>query len=72
MVERIVAIVPPESKPSLRLRDAAKAENRLIDATQGHKTRAIVVTDSNHVILSAVNPETLAQRIKESEIAKSV
>ncbi len=71
MVDKIVAIVLPESKPSIRLRDAAKDENRLIDATQGHKTRAIIVTDSNHVVLSAVNPETLAQRIKESETAKS-
>ena len=52
---------------SIRLREAAKAENRLIDATQGHKTRSIVVTTGNHIILCGVNPETLVQRIKESE-----
>ena len=66
--DKIVAIVPPDSKPSVRLRDVAKAENRLVDATQGHKTRAIIVTESNHVILCGINPETLAQRIKDSGI----
>ncbi len=67
MADKIVAIVLPDSKPSLRLRDTAKAENRLIDATQGHKTRALIVTTSNHVVLCGVNPETLAQRIKGSD-----
>jgi regulator of extracellular matrix RemA (YlzA/DUF370 family) len=66
MVDKIVAVVLPDSKPSLRMRDAAKADNRLIDATQGHKTRSIIVTTDNHVILSGINPETLVQRIKES------
>ena len=68
MVDKIVAIVLPDSKPSIRLRDAAKIEDRLVDATQGHKTRAIIVTSSNHVVLSGVNPETLTQRIKESGV----
>ena len=67
MADKIVAVVMPDSKPSIRLRDVAKTENRLIDATQGHKARAIVVTTSNHVILCGINPETLAQRIRESE-----
>ena len=67
-VEKIVAIVPPDSKPSVRLRDVAKAENRLIDATQGHKTRALIITESNHVILCGINPETLTQRLKDSGI----
>jgi regulator of extracellular matrix RemA (YlzA/DUF370 family) len=67
MAGKIVAVVPPDSKPSIRLRDVAKAEKRLIDATQGHKTRAIIVTDNNHIILCGINPETLAQRIKDSE-----
>ncbi len=66
MVDKIVAIVLPDSKPSIRLREAARAENRMVDATQGHKTRALIITDSNHVILCGINPETLAQRIKES------
>lgn len=64
MADKIVAIVLPDSKPSARLREAAKTENRLIDATQGHKTRAMIITTSNHVVLCAVNPETLAQRIQ--------
>jgi regulator of extracellular matrix RemA (YlzA/DUF370 family) len=67
MVDKIVAIALPDSKPSVRMREAAKAENRLVDATQGHKTRAIIVTSSNHVILCGVNPDTLAQRIKDSD-----
>ena len=66
VVDRVVAVVLPDSKPSIRLRDAAKAENRLIDATQGHKTRAVIVTTSNHVILCGISPDTLVQRIKDS------
>lgn len=64
MIDKIVAIVLPDSKPSTRLREAAKADNLLIDATQGHKTRAIIITTSNHIVLCGVNPETLAQRIQ--------
>ncbi len=59
---RIVAIVTPGSAPMKRLREDAKNEQRLIDATHGRKTRAIIITDSNHIILSAVQPETLSQR----------
>jgi regulator of extracellular matrix RemA (YlzA/DUF370 family) len=67
MVDKIVAVVLPDSKPSVRMRESAKAENRLVDATQGHKTRAMIVTSSNHVVLCGVNPDTLAQRIKDSD-----
>jgi hypothetical protein len=59
---RIVAIVTPSSAPMKRLREDAKNEQRLIDATHGRKTRAIIITDSNHIILSAIQPETLSQR----------
>ena len=59
---RIVAIVTPGSAPMKRLREDAKNEQRLVDATHGRKTRAIIITDSNHIILSAVQPETLSQR----------
>jgi regulator of extracellular matrix RemA (YlzA/DUF370 family) len=48
-----------------RLKEQAKADGKLIDATYGRKTRAIVVTDSNHVILSAIQPETIALRFKQ-------
>jgi regulator of extracellular matrix RemA (YlzA/DUF370 family) len=50
-----------------RLRDDAKNDHRLIDATQGRKTRSIIVTDSNHVFLSAVQPETIRQRFQQAE-----
>jgi extracellular matrix regulatory protein A len=59
---RIVAIVTPGSAPMKRLREDARTEQRLVDATHGRKTRAIIITDSNHIILSAVQPETLSQR----------
>ena len=50
-----------------RLREDARQEGRLIDATQGRKTRAIIVTDSNHVILSAIQAETIGQRFSADE-----
>ena len=59
---RIISIVNPTSSPMRRLREEAKADKRLIDATQGRKTRSIVITDSNHVILSAIQAETIGQR----------
>lgn len=66
---RIISITNPTSSPMRRLREEAKADKRLIDATQGRKTRSIVVTDSNHVILSAIQAETIGQRfvVKEDE-----
>jgi regulator of extracellular matrix RemA (YlzA/DUF370 family) len=60
---RIVAVVMPSSAPSKRLREEARGSQRLIDATHGRKTRSIIVTDSNHIILSAVHAETLALRL---------
>ncbi len=66
--DRVIAIVNPESSPVKRMKDEAKAAGKLIDATYGRKTRAILITDSNHVILSALQPETIAQRFKTSMI----
>jgi regulator of extracellular matrix RemA (YlzA/DUF370 family) len=60
---RVVAVVMPVSAPSKRLREEARNSQRLIDATHGRKTRSIIITDSNHVILSAVHTETLSQRL---------
>ncbi len=60
--ERVVAILTPTSAPMKRLREEARNEKRLIDATQGRKTRSIILTDSNHVILSSILAETMAQR----------
>ncbi len=64
VASRVISVVNPASSPMRRLRDEAKTEGRLIDATQGRKTRSILVTDSNHVILSAILPETLIQRFQ--------
>jgi hypothetical protein len=69
---RVVAIVSPTSSPMKRLREEAKDEKRLIDATQGRRTRSIVITDSNHVILSAVQAETIAQRFNIGVMGKEV
>jgi len=62
LASRVVSVVNPSSSPMRRLREEAKAGGRLIDATQGRKTRSIIVTDSNHIILSAIQAETVAQR----------
>ena len=64
---RIVAIVSPESAPIKRLIQDAKDKGRLIDATYGRRTRAVVVTDSDHVILSAVQADTIAHRLVNKE-----
>lgn len=65
--ERLVAIVSPDSAPVKRIVQDAKERGSLIDATHGRRTRAVIVTDSEHVILSAVQPETVANRFAEEE-----
>jgi len=62
VADRIIAIVSPSSAPMKRLKDEAKDEKRLIDATHGRRTRSIIVMDSNHIILSAIQAETISQR----------
>lgn len=64
-LSRIIAIVNPSSSPMKRLKDEAKNRGKLIDATEGRKTRSIIITDSDHVILSALQVETILQRINE-------
>ncbi len=59
---RIVAIVSPESAPIKRIITDARARDQLIDATYGRRTRAVIVMDSSHVVLSAIQPETVAHR----------
>ncbi len=63
---RLVAIVSPESAPIKRIVQEARESGRLIDATCGRRTRAVVVTDSGHVILSAIQPETVAGRLESA------
>jgi regulator of extracellular matrix RemA (YlzA/DUF370 family) len=60
---RVIAVVAPQSLPMRRLREEASNRGKLVDATQGRRTRSILVTDSDHVILSALNPETIAARL---------
>ncbi len=62
VAERVVAIVSPNSAPMKRLKDEAKDEKRLVDATHGRRTRSIIVMDSNHIVLSAIQAETISQR----------
>ncbi len=62
---RIIAIVSPESAPIKRIIGDARDEGMLIDATYGRRTRAVIITDSDHVILSAVQPETVAHRLAD-------
>ena len=64
---RVVAVVNSAAAPMRRLREDAKQNSRLIDATQGRKTRSLIITDSNHVILSAVQAETMRQRFQEDD-----
>ncbi|HOV12773.1 MAG TPA: DUF370 domain-containing protein [Spirochaetota bacterium] len=67
---KIVSIINPDSASSKRLRNDAKQSQMLIDATQGRKTRGIIITESNHVILTAMQPETLSQRLMGGSAAK--
>jgi regulator of extracellular matrix RemA (YlzA/DUF370 family) len=67
---RIIAIVSPKSAPIKRLKEEAKQGGKLVDATSGRQTRAVVVTDSGHVVLSAVMPSTLLARLENREEAE--
>ena len=62
VADRVVAIVSPNSAPMKRLKDEARKDKRLIDATHGRRTRSIIVMDSNHIVLSAIQAETISQR----------
>jgi extracellular matrix regulatory protein A len=64
---RLVAIVSPESAPIKRIIQNAREKATLIDATYGRRTRAVIITDSDHVILSAVQPETVANRLADRD-----
>ena len=64
---KVVAIVTPGSAPMKRMREEARKEGKLVDATQGRRTRSIIITDSNHIILSALQAETITQRFIEGK-----
>ncbi len=64
--DRLIAIVSPESAPVKRIIQEARESGRLIDATCGRRTRAVIITDSDHVVLSAIQPETIANRLDDA------
>ena len=63
---RLIAIVSPESAPIKRIVQEARDKGSLIDATYGRRTRAVIIMDSDHIVLSAVQPETVANRLDSS------
>ncbi len=65
VASRVVSVVAPTGAPVKRLRDEARKRGKLVDATQGRRTRSVIVTDSDHVILSAVQAETISERLRE-------
>jgi regulator of extracellular matrix RemA (YlzA/DUF370 family) len=71
LAARVIAIISPQSAPMRRLREEASSRGKLVDATQGRRTRSIIVTDSDHVVLSAINPETIAARLLSDEAGEA-
>ena len=69
---RIIAIISPESAPVKRLIQEAKDRGVLIDATYGRRTRAVIIMDTDHVILSAILPETVAGRLEDKNLPDDV
>ncbi|MBU0634858.1 MAG: DUF370 domain-containing protein [Candidatus Omnitrophica bacterium] len=65
---RIIAVVGADAAPVRRLKEEARKNNKLIDATNGRRTRAVIIVDSDHVILSSIQPETVAQRIEDRNV----
>lgn len=62
--DKVVSVVSPDAAPIKRLKDQARQNNKLIDATNGRRTRSVIITESDHVILASVQPETIIQRFK--------
>ena len=65
--QRVVAVISAEAAPTKRMIQAAKDSGKAIDATAGRKTRTVIITDSDHVILSALQPETLTARLEQGD-----
>ncbi len=63
--EKVVSVVSPDSAPIKRIIQTAKSDASLIDATYGRKCKAVIITDSDHIILSAITPETISSRLEE-------
>ncbi|MBC8183428.1 DUF370 domain-containing protein [candidate division KSB1 bacterium] len=65
--QRIVAIISPESRPTKNMINGARDQGKLVDATMGKKTKSVIISNSNHVILSANSPDTIVNRIQVFE-----
>jgi len=63
MTDRIIAVVNTGSSPARKLKELAKEGGRLVDVTEGRRTRSLLVMDSNHIILSSIQPDTISQRL---------
>ena len=72
VASRILAVVNPHSSPMKKLKDEAKRNNRLLDVTEGRRTRSIIIMDSNHVVLSSVQPETITLRFAPTSFSHNI
>lgn len=63
---RVLVVINPKSSPAKKIKDEAKNQKRIIDVTEGRRTRSIIVLDSLHVILSSIQPETITQRFNQT------
>ena len=70
LASRVLAVVNPKSSPMKKLKDEARDQKRLIDVTEGRRTRSIIILDSNHVVLSSVQPETITMRFNPTSYEK--
>lgn len=67
--ERVIAVLSADPSPIKRLREEAARHQKLVDATNGRRTRTVILTDSDHVVLSSLQPETITQRLQEKSKA---
>jgi len=72
MADRIIAVVNSGSSPARKLKELAKDGKRLVDVTEGRRTRSLLVMDSNHVVLSSIQPDTIGQRLASLQLAPHV
>lgn len=72
MVSRIIAVVNTGSSPARKLKELAKEAGRLVDVTEGRRTRSLLIMDSNHVILSSIQPDTISQRLASLQLSPHV
>ncbi len=72
MIDRIIAVVNTGSSPARKLKELAKEGGRLVDVTEGRRTRSLLVMDSNHIILSSIQPDTISQRLAALQLSTHV